>query len=115
MRGPRVRPVGWPRGGMVPRWHGICDLTCPAPSHALCTAHGLPLMTHSFARTAAFSPTTSSARRRPGFALGLVAAVCLAAIAGCATPPGDVATRYGDAATAYATGVKVAPGTPLYF
>ncbi len=42
------------------------------------------------------------------------ALACLIALGGCATAP-DTITRYGDAATVYATGAKVAAGSPLYF
>lgn len=54
---------------------------------------------------------------RPGrwraAARGLLASTAAVLATGCATPPAF--TPYGDASTVYATGVKVAPGVPLYF
>ena len=42
------------------------------------------------------------------------ALACLITFGGCATAP-ETITRYGDASTVYATGAKVAAGSPLYF
>jgi enamine deaminase RidA (YjgF/YER057c/UK114 family) len=54
------------------------------------------------------------ARLAPRTALTGSALACLLALGACATAPEPI-TRYGDAATVYATGAKVAAGSPLYF
>jgi len=56
------------------------------------------------------TPCALAPRRGPA---GLTP-VALMALGGCASHPAPL-TRHGDDSTVYATGVKVAPGAPLYF